>query len=158
MTDYARMTVIGGTIGVFVAGALVAPAVIAAATETPQAVAVVNTIEDLFPAPALDAKMFRKFDITLGPGVSTDIQRTQTIRKIGYGYSSTVTVVTTPSGTYSTDGLLSPNVSYPGIEVTSKGRWHNWSAETPQGNGKWTSFSRGSIIYLNWIAGPATNT
>ena len=98
----------------------------------------------------IDPKIFRKYDIVLGPGVSTDVQRTQTIRKIGYGYASTVTVVTTPSGTYSSDALVSPHVLYPGIEVTPK---HDHDAES-----HWTSVERGSIIYYMFIAGPATRT
>ena len=150
MTNYARMILVGGTVGVVVAGALAAPAVIAAVSETPQAAVVVSTIEEMFPVEAIDPKIFRRYDIVLGPGVSTEVQRSRTVRKIGYGYSSTVTVVTTPSGTYSTDGLLSPHVLYPGIEVTPKAN--------PLDGGHWVSIERGSIIYFNFIAGPGLRT
>ncbi len=39
------------------------------------------------------------------------------VEKIGYGRRSSVNIVTTSSGIYSTDGLKSPNVLYTGIEV-----------------------------------------
>lgn len=52
------------------------------------------------------------------PGVSLEPESSATVRKIGYGRTSFVTVSTTSSGTYSTDGLASPYVRYPGIIST----------------------------------------
>lgn len=40
------------------------------------------------------------------------------IKKIGYGHVSQVSIVTTASGTYSTDGLMSRHIQYPGVSVT----------------------------------------
>jgi hypothetical protein len=156
MANYVRMIAIGGTIGVLTAGSLaLAPAVIAAVNEKPVETVVAGTIQELFPPEAINPKIFRKYDIVLGDGVSTDVQRSQTVRKIGYGYSRNVTIVTTPSGTYSSDGLLSPNVRYPGIEVTAKRGWRYWPE---QHAGHWVSYSRGSIIFFYFTGGPADRT
>ena len=159
MTDYVRMIVIGGTIGTFAAACLIAPGLVAAVAEEPVA-AVASTIEDLFPS--IDPKAFRKYNIVLGEGVSTDVTRTQTVKKIGYGYTSTVKIVTTPSGTYSSDAIVSPHVLYPGIEVMPKRSWSNRFghpvSRSAQGTRHWTSFSRGSIIYYSYSDEPATRT
>ena len=40
-----------------------------------------------------------------------------TVRKIGYGQTSIVNIITTSSGVYSSDALTSPHVLYPGIHV-----------------------------------------
>ena len=50
------------------------------------------------------------------PVVSTDVVSSASIRKIGYGRVSTVRVVTTATGTYSSDALASPNILYPGVD------------------------------------------
>jgi hypothetical protein len=88
------------------------------------------------------------------------VKRTQVVKKIAHGRTSSVTVVTTPSGTYSTDGLLSPHVQYPGIEKKLKG-WasggsHYYSSRSYSG-GRWTSFSNGSFTYFSYRA-PAART
>jgi hypothetical protein len=49
------------------------------------------------------------------PGISMDAESSATVRKIGYGQTSFVTVNKTSTGTYSSDGLASPYVRYPGI-------------------------------------------
>jgi hypothetical protein len=43
------------------------------------------------------------------------VLRQSTVKKIGYGTTEFVHILETPSGTYSTDGLTSPNVEYPGV-------------------------------------------
>ena len=61
-------------------------------------------------------------------------------------------VVTTPSGTYSTDGMLSPHVRYPGIEKTLKSRTHDTWSFSPDGTdgGRWISYADGSFIYISY--------
>jgi hypothetical protein len=121
MTDYVRMIAIGGTIGVLVAGALASPSFIGAIAEEPVR-AVASTVQDLFGRDAIDHRKFRKYKITFDDSVSTDVQQVRTVKKIEAGRTSTVSIVTTASGTYSTDGILSPHVLYPGIDVERKRR------------------------------------
>ncbi len=56
-------------------------------------------------------------ELTIAPYVSTDVLSHSRVRKIGYGRISEVSISTTASGVYSTDGLASPHVLYPGIEI-----------------------------------------
>jgi hypothetical protein len=75
---------------------------------------------DMFPS--FDASRLMKFDdalfdITTDDSVSTEPQSVTHIRKIEFGRASTVDIVTTASGTYSTDALFSPHFRYPGIDV-----------------------------------------
>lgn len=49
--------------------------------------------------------------------VSNTILSRTNVKKIGHGNVSNVAIVKTPTGTYSSDGLTSPNVRYPGIAV-----------------------------------------
>ncbi|HEY9012256.1 MAG TPA: hypothetical protein VIN06_14685 [Devosia sp.] len=58
---------------------------------------------------------FFKPQWSVEPSVSQDVLSTQVVRKIEAGKTSFVSVVTTPSGVYSSDGLDSPHVRYPGI-------------------------------------------
>ena len=140
--------------GVFAGGILaltiIAPQQIGALAEEPVD-AVVASIDKLFPEP-VDPKLFRKYAITLDDSVSTEVLRTQVVTKIGHGRVSDVTVVTTPSGTYSTDGMLSPHVRYPGIEKTLKSRTHDTWSFSPDGTdgGRWISYADGSFIYISY--------
>jgi hypothetical protein len=80
-----------------------------------------------------------KFDgdyyaIAHAPGISMDPTSSVTVRKVGYGQTSFVTINTTSTGVYSSDGLHSPNVRYPGIYsqpldvlVTPAGAVLGWS-------------------------------
>ncbi len=118
MPDIARMTAFGGlTAGVLALVALVPTAMRAVADEPRQAV--VASIEKLFPPP-FDARVFRKYAIEFGPDISTDIIATRSVTKIGFGRMTKVAIVTTSSGTYSSDGLVSPHVRYPGIAVAPR--------------------------------------
>ena len=144
MDSAVRAIAFGGFAGTVLALCLVAPAQMSALAEEPMQAAAA-TIEDLFPAEPVDLRKFRKYAFTLDDTVSTDVQRTRVITKIGHGLKSQVTVVTTPSGTYSTDGLLSPNVRYPGIEK----RVRNWPEDFDFAEGgKWMSYADGSFVYL----------
>ena len=159
LVDPVRVLAYGGFFGSMVTLSLVAPDQMSAAAEEPVKL-VTATIESLFPN-SVDPKAFRKYDITFDDSISTEVQRTQVVRKIGHGRMSAVTVVTTPSGTYSTDGLLSPHVQYPGIDKQLKDS--GWPARSwffaphADGSGMWTSFSNGSFVYLSYLAS-ATRT
>ena len=162
MTDYVRMIAIGGTVGALVAGTLATPNFIGAVAEEP-AKAVVGAITDLFPAP-FDPKAFKRYAITFDETVSTDIKSSTIVKKLAYGYSTNVAIVTTPSGTYSSDGMLSPNVRYPGIEVKPKYRGHgrggfHFSSSTSRyGTGTWSSFTSGSITFYTYSYKPKART
>jgi hypothetical protein len=72
------------------------------------------------------------------------------VRKIAFGHPTVVTIVTTSSGTYSSDAITSPHVLYPGIEVTPThggARFHAASNTTPQGTFSWSVISSGSFTY-----------
>ena len=99
-----------------------------------------KSFNEIFPKP-FDPKSLLKFDIATGPNVSLDVKKTSTISKISYGHRTYVSIVTTPSGTYSTDALTSPNVRYPGIDVTPKGHgaFSYRSFVGPFGTGSWAS-------------------
>lgn len=82
----------------------------------------IRAVADELLTPVFDASKLVVFDDTLfsvevEPGVSTEVLKTATIRKIEFGRTSVVKVTTTASGTYSTDGLYSPHFRYPGIHV-----------------------------------------
>ena len=68
---------------------------------------------------ALDTDLFRidgdYYAVSHGADVSTTPISTNVVRKVGYGRTDFVTVTTTSTGVYSTDGLASPNVRYPGV-------------------------------------------
>lgn len=57
------------------------------------------------------------FDVHVDDSVSTEAKSVTHIRKIEFGRASTVDVVQTSSGTYSTDAVFSPHIRYPGIDV-----------------------------------------
>lgn len=150
MSNIVRSVVYGVFAGGILALSIIAPQQIGAIAEEPVNVAVA-TIDKLFPEP-VDPSMFRKYSITFDDSVSTDVQHTQMVRKIGHGRMSVVTIVTTPSGTYSTDGILSPHVRYPGIDKSLKRRSHDHWSLAPSGNdgGRWVSYADGSFIYLSY--------
>lgn len=58
--------------------------------------------------------------------VSTDPISVNRVKKIEAGKVSYVTIATTPSGTYSSDAMFSPNVQYPGISVERVGWPRTW--------------------------------
>jgi hypothetical protein len=74
--------------------------------------------------------------------VATDPLSTTQVKKIEAGKVSYVTITTTATGTYSTDGMFSNHIQYPGISVAPAGPatnfFHYWS------NGLWTGFSTGN--------------
>jgi hypothetical protein len=74
------------------------------------------------PAYAIDPEALvrienRTYDIRYESWVATEPLSRAQVRKVGYGNVSYIDISTTATGTYSTDGLTSPHVLYPGIEV-----------------------------------------
>lgn len=59
----------------------------------------------------------RAYDVQFDPSLSQTALSNYSVRKVGFGNVSTVRIVTTPSGTYSTDGFASNHVLYPGVSV-----------------------------------------
>ncbi len=161
MADTVRIIAIGGTVGALIGGGLAAPAFMPSALADEPAKAAISSFAEIFPKP-FDPKSLVKFDITYGPGVSTDVQHSSTISKIEYGHRTYVSIVTTPSGTYSSDALVSPYVRYPGIDVSPKySGHHHWSYSWfhgSAGSGSWTSFTSGSITYFTYSFKPAART
>lgn len=82
----------------------------------------------------------REYEVDYADWVSTDPLSSATVKKIEAGKVTYVSITTTVTGTYSTDGLTSRHVLYPGIDVTevtpNGGNWVKfWT------NGGWYSFS-----------------
>lgn len=158
MADTVRIIAITGTIGALVAGSLAAPAFLSGAFANEPASTALKSAMDLFPPP-FDPKKLVKYDIVFDDSVSTEVQSTQLVKKIGYGHKTLVSIVTTPSGTYSSDALTSPNVRYPGIEVTPKHRHRSrvWisSSSSSYGTSSSIGFSSGSFTYYTYSFKPA---
>jgi hypothetical protein len=96
----------------------------------------------------------RDYDVDYADWVSTDPLSSSTVKKIEAGKVTYVSITTTATGTYSTDGLTSKHVLYPGIDVTEvtpdRRNWVRfWT------NGSWYSFSsRAGNSFLR-LSGPA---
>jgi len=60
----------------------------------------------------------KSYEISHDSTVSLIPSHSEVIRKIGYGRQSEVRIVSTGSGTYSTDGFVSNHVQYVGIDAT----------------------------------------
>lgn len=83
---------------------------------------VLDVLADEMPA-GFDTDKLVKFDdrdyrIEYADWVSTDPISSAVVKKIEAGRVSYVNIATTATGTYSTDGLTSKHVLYPGIDVT----------------------------------------
>ena len=59
----------------------------------------------------------RSYQVSFDSSVSSQVLSSGTVRKIEFGRESLVTIVSTSSGTYSTDALASNHVLYPGVSV-----------------------------------------
>ncbi len=60
----------------------------------------------------------RDYEISLAENVSGQIISSGFIRKVEYGRESRISVFYTPQGIYSSEGLVSKNVQYPGVSVS----------------------------------------
>lgn len=82
-------------------------------------------LADEAPAQPIDFSNLVKIDdlsleVSYDDSVSTEVISYSQVRKIGFGNESTVNVVKTLSGTYSSDSMASPHVLYPGVKVRAK--------------------------------------
>ena len=155
-----RTVFLSGGIAAIVAGALAAPAFFPAAFAAEPQKHLLDRAIDMFPRP-FNPKSLKKFDITLDPGVSTDVQRTQIVSKIGFGQRTSVAIVTTPSGTYSSDAITSPYVRYPGIDVAPRepSGHYSYSTQTSKwGTRVWSKLDYGSFTYLTFTFTPAARS
>lgn len=155
MSDHLRFIIGGSIIGLLAAGMLAIPSLLppALADEEPTET-LLGTKEKLWP-PRFDTDNLVKYDFTLEPSLVTEVVSTRTVRKIGYGKTAFVKIITTPSGVYSTDGLASPHIRYPGIHKELKrspwGRIALWS-----GGSGWMAFEEinaGSFVSITPFKG-----
>lgn len=95
----------------------------------------------------------RDYEVSYEDWVSTDPLSAATVKKIEAGRVSYVSITTTATGTYSTDGLTSKHVLYPGIDVRDANPRGNWFAYWS--GGQWQGFAtqRGNSFIA--IASPA---
>ena len=140
--DATKTIMLGGAIGLGAALLLSLPNVL------PRAVAEEEPMRTLFSSPreiwppAFDPDLLMRWNYYVQPGVSVEPIRETVVRKIGYGRTTFVNVMETASGVYSTDGLASPHIQYPGIVKEMKpspkaGLWFwsggQWVASTSVG-------------------------
>jgi len=150
-----RTVFLSGALAGLVAGAIAAPAFFPAAFAAEPQKHLLDTASEIFPKP-FNPKSLRKFDIIVDDSVSTKPLRTEIVSKIGFGRRSTVAIVTTSSGTYSSDAIVSPYVRYPGIDVLPKEdedddpRHHSWFgvATSPYGTRTWSHITNGSFTFI----------
>lgn len=140
--DATKTIMLVGAIGLGASLLLSLPNVLprAVAEEEPMRT-LLSTPGEIWP-PAFDPDRLMRWDYYVQPGVSVEPIRETVVRKIGYGHSTFVNVMETASGVYSTDGLASPHIQYPGIIKELKpsrdaGLWywsgHEWVASAPVG-------------------------
>lgn len=122
MNRYTRPIAIGATIGTLASVMFIGATFLfaASADEEPLKTAL-STQTQLFP-PAFNTDNIVKFNdaeylMGVEASVSLDPLSTGVVRKIGYGKTEFVTISTTSSGVYSSDGLASPHFRYPGIHM-----------------------------------------
>lgn len=133
-----RPLLAGAVIGSLAAGLMAFPSLLPPAMADEQPLkTLMSTAEELMPAP-FDTAGLVKPDFTVEPSVSTEVIRSSTVRKIGYGRTSFVTIAETASGTYSSDGLTSPNVRYPGIHIDRGNDGSQVAGVVVRGGSSWT--------------------
>ncbi|WP_417308113.1 hypothetical protein [Devosia sp.] len=117
-TIITTAAVIGGAAMLMALPSLLPPAI---AKAEPMATLLSSANEILPPAIRMDDLV--RWDFKSAPGVviddsvSTEPLGYSEVEKIGYGRSETVKIVETATGVYSSDGIYSPYVRYPGIEL-----------------------------------------
>jgi hypothetical protein len=158
-----RTVFLSGALAGLVAGAIAAPAFFPAAFAAEPQKHLLDTTAEMFPKP-FNPKSLKKFDIVVDDSVSTKPLRTEVVSKIGFGHRSLVAIVTTSSGTYSSDAIASPYVRYPGIDVTPKEEdedydrhHHSWFgvATSPYGTRTWSHVTNGSFTFITSTFTPA---
>ncbi len=79
--------------------------------------ALMSPARTLFPQP-FDVEGLVRWNFEVDPGVSLEPIRQSSVKKISFGRVEQVKIVETASGVYSSDAIVDPHVSYPGIVVT----------------------------------------
>jgi hypothetical protein len=156
--DATRSIMLVGVIGLGAAVLLSLPEIMprAIAEEEPMRT-LFSTPNEVWP-PAFDPDTLMKWSYYVQPGVSIEPVAETVVRKIAYGKTTFVNVMETSSGVYSTDGLASPHIQYPGIIKEPKpspfaGMWYwsgrKWVASAPVTAGSFVSiipFKGGSLL------------
>ena len=116
MSDQTRRAFLtGGLAGFLMAGTLALPSILPPAVADEEPIrTLLRTADQIFPEP-IGEDTFAKPEWTVEPWVSTDAISQTSVRKIGYGRTTFVTISKTATGTYSSDALQSPHIRYPGI-------------------------------------------
>ena len=145
--------------GVVFVGGVVAPVLVQASVASEPAVASVFVPP---PGKSLDTHLVRFGDdydaIQTEPGVSLDPLSSVTVRKIAFGQTSFVTVMTTSSGVYSTDALANPHVRYPGIHVAQLDLEPDPSGDAILGWSRLTGWTKIPLVSANSFAFLDTTT
>lgn len=145
--ETSRALMLGGFIGLGALFLAALPDLLPAAVADDQPMrTLLRSASQLIPSP-IDPDSLLNWDFKVEPGVSIEPVSESSIKKIGYGHTTYVDIMETASGVYSTDGLNSPNIQYPGITKEPKVAaapilWF-WS------DGHWSSvaaFSAGSTV------------
>jgi hypothetical protein len=138
MPQMFRPLLTGAVIGSLAAGLLALPTLLPPAFGDEQPMkTLTSTADELWPQP-IDVAGLVKPDFTVEPTVATEVLHRSTVRKIGYGKTSFVTIAETATGTYSSDGLNSPHVLYPGIHVDHGSDRPQVARVTVWGGNSWT--------------------
>jgi hypothetical protein len=146
MQDRSKIIVAGGFIGLAAAGMLALPGILPPAMADDEPVrTLLKTGNEIFRRPLVASDFVKPDEFIYEPWVSTDVTSQRTVRKIAYGRTTFVDIATTPTGTYSSDGLASPHVRYPGIHPNPEfAAWQN-SQVIAVWNGKgWAEFATGT--------------
>lgn len=149
--DATRTILLAGAIALGAVALLSVPNVLprAVADEEPMRT-LLSTPDEVWP-PAFDPDRLMRWSYYVQPGISIEPVRETLVRKIGFGRTSFVNVMETASGVYSTDGLASPNIQYPGIVKERKASkdGDKWVATTPLYAGSFVSlipFDGGALL------------
>lgn len=156
--DATKTIMLGGAIGLGAALLLSLPNALPRAVAQEEPVkTLLSTPNEIWP-PAFDPDRLMRWSYYVQPGVSVEPIRETVVRKIGYGRTSYVNVMETASGVYSTDGLASPHIQYPGIvkerqPSPNAGLWYwsgrKWVASAPISADSFVSiipFDGGSLL------------
>lgn len=156
--ETTRALMLGGFIGLGAVFLTTLPDMLPAAIADDQPMrTLLRSASQLIPTP-IDPDSLLNWDFKVAPGISIEPISETSIRKIGYGRTSYVDVMETESGVYSTDGLGSPHVQYPGIGKEPKpatapmlwfwndGRWSSIAAFTSGSSAVVTPLTGGSLV------------
>lgn len=156
--DATKTIMLGGAIGLGAVLLLSLPSTLPRAVAQEEPVkTLLSTPNEIWP-PAFDPDRLMRWSYYVQPGVSVEPIRETVVRKIGYGRTSYVNVMETATGVYSTDGLASPHIQYPGIvkerqASPNAGLWYwsgrKWVAGAPISADSFVSiipFDGGSLL------------